>query len=137
MSKGRAAVVGLQRPNRGPDIDRLRALAGLLLVPFRSALIFCNDGIFRLRSGEDSAFLSYFVGVVSQWHMPLLFVLSGKATCFALRFRKPEEYTRERADRLLVPLVFRTPTIVPPQTYLQRPKEGRFAGSFLELNKNR
>lgn len=119
-----------QRPQRRPDIDWLRALAVLLLVPYHSALIFCNDGIFPLRSGEDSELLSYFVGIVDPWHMPLLFVLSGAGTWFALRFRKPSQYARERAERLLVPLIFGTLLIVPPQVYLQRLNEGRFEGSF-------
>jgi len=122
--------VNSERPQRRPDIDWLRALAVLLLVPFHSALIFCNDGIFPLRSGEDSELLSYFAGIVSQWHMPLLFVISGAGTWFALRFREPGRYARERAERLLVPLIFGSLVIVPPQVYLQRLNEGRFEGSF-------
>jgi hypothetical protein len=131
MSKGRHAFVTPERPRRRPDIDWLRALAVLLLVPFHSALVFCHDGIFPLRSGEDSEWLSYFAGIVGQWHMPLLFVLSGAGTWFALRFREPGQYARERAQRLLVPLVFGSLVIVPPQVYLQRLNEGRFEGSFL------
>jgi fucose 4-O-acetylase-like acetyltransferase len=99
-------------------------------VSYHSALIFCNDGIFPLRSGEDSELLSCFSGIVDPWHMPLLFVLSGAGTWFVLRFRKAGQYARERAGRLLVPLVFETLLIVPPQVYLQRLQEGRFEGVF-------
>jgi peptidoglycan/LPS O-acetylase OafA/YrhL len=119
-----------QRPQRRPDIDWLRALAVLLLVPFHSALIFCNIGDFPLRSGEDSEFLSYFAGVVAQWHMHLLFVISGGGTWFALCFRSPGEYARERSKRLLIPLIFGTLVIVPPQVYVQRVNEGVFTGPF-------
>jgi peptidoglycan/LPS O-acetylase OafA/YrhL len=128
--KGNAAPVDPQPPPRRPDIDWLRALAVLLLVPFHSALIFTHDGMLPLKSGEHSAFLSYFAGIVSQWHMPLLFVISGTGTWFALRFRKPSEYAKERARRLLVPLVFGTLAIIPPQVYLERVNQGRFEGSF-------
>jgi peptidoglycan/LPS O-acetylase OafA/YrhL len=130
MSKGKSASMKQQRPARRPDIDWLRALAVLLLVPFHSALIFCDTGIFPLRSGEDSELLSYFVGIVDQWHMPLLFVISGTGTWFALCFRRPGEYARERATRLLVPLAFGTLVIVSPQVYIQRLNEGQFEGSF-------
>jgi len=125
--------VNPERPRRRPDMDWLRALAVLLLVPFHSALIFCNDGIFPLRSGEDSEFLSYFAGILGQWHMPLLFVISGAGTWFALCFRAPGQYVRERADRLLVPLIFGSLLIVPPQVYVQRLNEGRFEGSFFSF----
>ncbi len=130
MSKGRHESVNPQRPQRRSDIDWLRAVAVLLLVPYHSALIFCNDGIFPLRSGEDSELLSCFVGIVDPWHMPLLFVLSGAGTWFALRFRNAGQYALERAERLLVPLIFGSLLIVPPQVYLQRLNEGRFEGSF-------
>ncbi len=131
MSKWSIASVGSQRPQRRPDIDWLRALAVLLLVPFHSALIFTHDGMLPLKTGEHSAPLSYFAGIVSQWHMPLLFVLSGMGSWFALSFRGPGEYARERAVRLLIPLAFGTLVLVSPQVYLQRLSEGRFEGSFL------
>jgi surface polysaccharide O-acyltransferase-like enzyme len=131
LCQRREAYVTPERPQRRPDIDWIRALAVLLLVPFHSALIFCHDGIFPLRSGEHSEALSYFAGILTQWHMPLLFVISGAGTWFALQFRGAGQYAKERAQRLLVPLVFGSLVIVPPQVYLQRVSEGRFEGSFL------
>jgi uncharacterized membrane protein YcfT len=130
MSKGSVASVNPKRPQRRPDINLPRALAVLLLVPFHSALIFCDNGIFPLRSGEDTEFVSYFVGVVSQWPMPLLFVILGTGTWFALCYRRPGQYARERSQRFLIPLILRTLVIVPPQVYVQRVNEGLFIGSF-------
>ena len=50
--------------------------------------------------------------------MPLLFVLAGMATWFALGHRTPRAYARERTSRLLVPLLFGMLVIVPPQPFL-------------------
>ena len=132
MSKGDTHRCANSAHREGRGIDWLRAKLAVLIAraSIHSALIFCHDGIFPLRSGEDSELLFYFTGIVDPWHMPLLFVLSGAGTWFALRFRKAGQYARERAERLLVPLVFGTLLIVPPQVYLQRLNEGRFDGSF-------
>jgi peptidoglycan/LPS O-acetylase OafA/YrhL len=53
MSKETVAAANPHGPNRRPDIDRLRALAVLLLVPFHSALISCRTGTFPLSSGTS------------------------------------------------------------------------------------
>jgi len=119
------------RPDRRPDIDWVRALAVLLLVPFHSALVFGSSRGYHINTGENYAPLQYFAGIVHQWHMPLLFVVSGMGTWFALTFRTAGRYARERVTRLLVPLVFGTLVIVPPQTYCQRLSEGKFHGSYL------
>jgi len=125
--------VPLPRPARRPDIDWVRALAVLLLVPFHASLIFQAPGAYHITSGDRTPFLGYAAGFVSQWHMPLLFALAGMATWFALQFRSPGQYAKERLKRLLVPLVFGTLVIVPPQMYYQRLSEGRFQGSYLSF----
>jgi peptidoglycan/LPS O-acetylase OafA/YrhL len=56
---------------------------------------------------------------IDHWQMPLLFLLAGTATLFALRFRSAGEYVKERFKRLLIPLVFGILVIVPPQLYIE------------------
>jgi glucans biosynthesis protein C len=125
-------VAALQQPTaRRADVDWLRAIAVVLLVPFHGALIFTPGGIFSIKSGEDVAFLGYLVGFMHQWHMPLLFVLSGAATCFALDRRAPREYVGERAKRLLVPFVFGTFVLVPICSYYENLNTGSFDRSYL------
>jgi len=123
----------LPRPARRPDIDWVRALAVLLLVPYHAALVFGPSRGYHISTGEDYAPLMYPAGLVGQWHMPLLFVLAGMSTWFALNFRTAGQYAAERAKRLLVPLVFGTLVVVPPQMYCQRLSEGRFQGSYLDF----
>jgi peptidoglycan/LPS O-acetylase OafA/YrhL len=117
--------------DRRPEIDWLRAFAVLMLVPFHAALIFCTGRGYYIGPGDHYLPLRYLILLISPWHMPILFVLSGMATWFALRHRSPREYAWERTKRLFVPLVFGTFVLVPPMVYLQRLCDGRFEGSYL------
>ncbi len=120
-------------PARRYDIDWLRVLAVLLLVPYHSARIFDAWELFYAKSEQVSAALSYiFVGAVNPWHMPLFFLLAGASTYFALRFRSEGQYLKERFTRLIVPLIFGTLVIVSPQAYLGARTYGYFDGSFFE-----
>src|SRR5689334_23204217 len=100
------------------DIDWLRILAVLLLVPFHSALIFSLDPghVVYIKDSVESPFLVQAAGFLSIWHMPLLFLISGMATWFALGFRSGGQYLKERVLRLLVPTVFAILVLVPLMT---------------------
>jgi glucan biosynthesis protein C len=50
----------------------------------------------------------------------------------SLQHRRPKAIMRERAARLLVPLVFGMLVIVPPQVYFGRLQQGKFHGSYLD-----
>ena len=104
------------------DLDWLRVLGVLLLIPFHVALIFVLDPytIMYIRDVVNSRVLANATGFVHMWHMPMLFIISGYATYFALGIRSAQQYIRERALRLLVPLVFGILTFVPFTTYSQR-----------------
>ena len=106
--------------SRRYDIDWLRVLAVLLLVPFHSALIFSLDPglVVYVKDVVESPFLLEVAGFVSRWHMPLLFLISGMATWFALGFRSGRQYLWERVLRLLVPAVFAILVLVPLMTNL-------------------
>lgn len=118
--------------NRRHDIDWLRILAVLLLIPFHSARVFDFLETFYVKNADTSAALSYFIWFVNPWHMPLLFLLAGAATWFALDVRGGAGYVKERVKRLLIPLLFGVLVIVPPQTYYARLFHEGYTGSFLE-----
>jgi hypothetical protein len=67
----------------------------------------------------DSRALEIVAGFVHMWHMPMLFIISGAATYFALGFRSVGDYIRERFLRLFLPLIFGILTFVPFTTYIQ------------------
>jgi len=120
----RAAVRTAKAPTRGPvvrrhDLDWLRIMAVLLLIPFHSARVFDVWDPFYVKNAAKSGVLTWSViAFLEPWHMQLLFVLAGAATWYALGHRSAGAYAGERFKRLLVPLGFGLLVIVPPQTYL-------------------
>lgn len=96
-------VPSAPKPERRCDIDWLRILAVLLLIPFHTARIFDPFDPFYVKNAERSTALGYgAIKVLHPWHMPLLFLLAGAATWFAIGFRSGGQYVRERFTRLLV-----------------------------------
>ena len=126
----------LTKPQRRWDIDWLRVLAVLLLFPFHTARIFNNYEPFYVKNAEWSDALTYFIAFVHPWHMPLLFLLAGASTWFALGFRSGRQYTKERFIRLLIPFIFGLLVIVPPQSYLGLVSHTNYSGSYLEWYPN-
>ncbi len=108
-------------PNRRPDLDWLRALGALLLIPFHAALIFVSQPvtIMHIEGVINSPTLMITAGFIHMWHMPMLFMISGAATYYALGFRSVGQYIRERFLRLFVPLIFGILTFVPLTIYIQ------------------
>jgi peptidoglycan/LPS O-acetylase OafA/YrhL len=100
------------------DIDWLRIIAVLLLLPFHTARIFDLGDDFYAKSGTLSKALTYFILYLEPWHMPLLFFLAGASTWFALSHRDGLHYAGERFKRLLLPFVFGLVVLIPPQSYL-------------------
>ncbi|MGD8586627.1 MAG: acyltransferase family protein, partial [Chloroflexota bacterium] len=56
----------------------------------------------------DSTPLRLFLDIVHQWRLAALFAISGMGTAFAFKRRTWRAYLKERAARLLVPLLFAT-----------------------------
>jgi peptidoglycan/LPS O-acetylase OafA/YrhL len=123
----------MNEPKRRHDVDWLRVLAVLMLIPFHTARIFDFWEPFYAKSDQVSAALTYvFIGAVNPWHMPLFFLLAGAATWFALGSRSGGQYVKERLRRLIVPLLSGLLVIVPPQSYVGALTYGQFEGSLLQ-----
>ncbi len=121
-------VAGISRataPVRRHDLDWLRVMAVLLLIPFHSARVFDVWDDFYVKNGRTSGGLTWSViAFLEPWHMPLLFVLAGAATWYAFGHRSAGRYAAERTKRLLVPFLFGVAVLVPPQTYLAQWSKG-------------
>ncbi len=61
--------------------------------------------------------VTYLLDFISVWHMPLLFLLAGVSTYFALGKRSTGQYVGERFKRLGIPFVFGFLVLIPPQTW--------------------
>jgi len=117
---------------RRHELDWLRVLAVLLLVPFHTGMIFV-EWDFHIKNPETSTGLTILNAFIDNWHMPLLFLLAGAATWLALGKRTAGRYVWERLQRLIVPFLFGMLVIVPPQTYCERLQKSGFKGSLLDF----
>ncbi len=111
---------------RRVDLDWLRVLAVLLLVPFHSALIFIHEPhvVMYVKDELSSSFLNQFAGWIHGFHMPLLFYVSGAATFFSLKKRKGSQYIKERFLKILIPAVSGLVLIIPLITYIALIQKG-------------
>jgi glucan biosynthesis protein C len=101
------------------DLDWLRVLAVLLLVPFHSALVFMPDPglVAYVKDPAQSALaqgaLVQMKSFMDRWLLELLFFIAGAACWFALGRRSGGRFLAERAKRLLAPLLFGLVVLVP------------------------
>ncbi|GAP98216.1 acyltransferase family protein [Leptolyngbya sp. NIES-2104] len=118
--------------SRRYDFDWLRVLAVVLLIYFHAAAVFYRGdlGEFYIQNARSSPVMNGFVLFVHQWHMPLFFLISGAGTWFALSYRSAKQYVQERCQRLLIPFVFGTLVLIPPQVYLRLLDQSTYKQSY-------
>ncbi len=117
---------------RRPDIDSLRVLVFALLILYHVGMVFVPWG-FHLKNNVTYEWLTLPMQFVNQWRLPLLFVISGMGTWYALASRNGRQYAGERVKRLLLPLVFGMVVVIPPQVYFERLANGQFAGGYFDF----
>lgn len=101
-------------------IDWLRILLILSVFLFHVAMIF-NTWSWHIKNDElYGGLLTRIMYFLHNWRMPLLFMLSGAGTYFALGIRTPGQYLSERFKRLVIPLAVGMFTLVPVQVYIEK-----------------
>jgi len=114
-------------------VDAIRTLAIGLVLLAHVAQVFNPWDEWHITNAERSPIAGELAVVVAPWAMPIVMLLAGVSAWYSLRRRDNTTYLRERAVRLLVPLVVGTLLLVPPQVYLERRLRGQFTGSFLSF----
>jgi len=106
--------------DRRYDIDWIRVIAIALLLIYHMALVFQPWGkqILFIQSEETSGTLWIPMALINIWRIPLLFFVSGMGVCFALRRRNWKQLLLDRAQRIMLPLVFGSFFIVPIHNYI-------------------
>lgn len=99
-------------------IDNLRWITLLILIPFHISMAWNVWGEPNYIFFEGNRLISSIVVFFSPYFMPLLFVLAGISTKFALQKRTIKEYLIERVKRLFVPLVFGILALMPIMSYI-------------------
>ena len=112
------ATSSLPTTTRRHELDWLRALAVLGLIPFHAAVIFTTGSGDYIKSTQTSVSMDLLASFISLWGIQLLFFIGGAAAFFALHRRSSRQYVSERFTRLAVPFGFGVLTIVPLQIYV-------------------
>lgn len=102
------------------DIDWLRVIAIAFLLIYHIGIVFQPWGFFIgfIQSPKTSSTIWYPLALLNVWRIPLLFFVSGMGLCFAARRRNWKELLKDRAVRILLPLVFGSIIIVPIHEYI-------------------
>ncbi len=109
--------------SRRYDLDWLRVLAFGLLIFYHTGMFFV-EWEWHIKNNVISEAMEGPMRFVSQWRMPLLFMISGAAVYFALQRRSAGSFAGERVQRILLPLAFGMFVVVPPQIYFERLTQG-------------
>ena len=113
-------------------IDNLRWLTLSLLIPYHTAMAWNAWGEPNYVFFESNKVISSFIVFFSPFFMPLLFVLAGVSTRYALRKRTYKQYISERAKKLLIPLLFGTVVLMPIMTFIADKYNNGYDGVFFE-----
>ena len=109
-----------QKQERQYYIDWLRILLIISVFLFHIGMVF-NTWDWHVKNDQQyGGMLRNVMTFLHNWRMPLLFLLSGAGTYFALGKRTPGEYLSERFRRLFIPLLAGVFLLVPVQVYIEK-----------------
>src|SRR5690606_16631767 len=114
-----ASIFGQKKSMRRYDLDWLRVIVFGLLIFYHVGMFFVPWG-FHIKNNSIYDWLRYPMLFLNQWRLPILFVISGMGTYYALSKRSARQFALERINRLLLPLAVGMLFIVPPQIYIER-----------------
>ena len=117
---------------RRHDLDWLRVLVFALLIFYHVGMFFVPWD-FHIKNNSIHNWLTYPMWFLNQWRLPILFVISGMGTYYALQKRTGKEFALERIKKLYIPLTFGMLFIIPPQVYLERLNKNQFTGSYFDF----
>lgn len=108
------------RTERQYFIDWLRILLILSVFLFHIGMFFNTWNWHVKNPTQYNGLLIKTMIFLSEWRMPLLFLISGAGTFYALGKRTPGKYLGERFKRLFIPLLAGIFILVPVQVYLEK-----------------
>jgi peptidoglycan/LPS O-acetylase OafA/YrhL len=101
------------------EIDWLRIILILSVFFYHVGMVFV-PWAWHIKNKETLSWLIHPMHFLHLWRMPLLFLISGVATYYAIGTRNSVGYIKERSLRLLLPLVVGMFLLVPVQVYIER-----------------
>lgn len=111
------------------DLDWLRVLVFALLILYHIGMLFVPWG-FHIKNNIIYDWMTFPMWFLNQWRLPILFIISGMGTYYALQKRTGKQFAKERVKRLLIPLLFGMILIIPPQVYIERLVKNEFTNNY-------
>ncbi len=113
-------------------LDWLRVLGILTVFVYHSTRFFNNED-WHVKNDTWYPGLDAWNMFAVAWMMPLMFVISGASLFYALEKGGAGKFFKDKALRLLVPLLVVDLTHASLQVYLERLTHGQFSGSFFQF----
>jgi glucans biosynthesis protein C len=109
-----------QKSERQFYIDWLRILLIFSVFLYHIGMIFNTWGWHVKNDQQFGGILQSVMTFLHYWRMPLLFLISGAGTYFALGKRTSAQYLGERLRRLFIPFAVGVFILVPVQVYIEK-----------------
>ena len=110
----------IQKTERQYFIDWLRIFLIFSVYLFHIGMFF-NTWDWHVKNPTGyGGMLTTLMTFLHEWRMPLLFLISGAGTYYALGKRTPGKYLGERFKRLMIPFLAGIFILVPVQVYLEK-----------------
>ena len=111
-------------------IDNLRWIVIMLLIPYHAAQAFNTWGELNYICFAQNKVISSLIVFLSPYYMPIMFVLAGMSSKYALKRRSYGQFLAERIKRLLIPFVFGTLAFCPILAYFGDRNNFNYNGGF-------
>ncbi|MDR1157156.1 MAG: acyltransferase family protein [Oscillospiraceae bacterium] len=113
-------------------LDHLRWMAVLLLFPYHTFMIYNSFGENFYIKGANVSLTTGIMIAIGPWFMPLLFVIAGMSSAFALQKRTAMQYIKERISKLLIPLLSGVLLLIPVQTFFAERFHNGYTGGYFQ-----
>jgi len=117
------------------SLDWLRVLAILMVFVYHSTRFF-NMETWNVKNPIWYPWVEVWNRFATTWLLPLIFVISGASLFFAVGKAGAGKFIKDKALRLLVPVVVCAMTHASLQAYLNRLTHGEFSGSYFQYLPN-
>ncbi len=112
-------------------IDNLRWAVVLFLFPYHTFMVYNHFGDDFYVKGAALPFAGNVIIATWPFLMPLMFLLAGVSSYYALQKRSTGEYCKERVKRLLIPFLAGVLLLVPSQTYFAERFHNGYTGGYV------
>ena len=121
----------MDKQKRFSYIDNIRWITIMLLIPFHAGMAYSSWESNYIHFGDNRA-IGSFVQLVWPFFIPILFVAAGVSARTSIAQCGYKKYLLERVNKLLLPLVIGTISIVPIMTYIANITNSNFDGMFYD-----